>query len=430
MSLPSFISHLNLKDRRDVYIALTAPVIGYIALRTAANIFSSITATHTRSKQPDVLHSPRKSLQLLSAQDLSAIPYPPDALPGARDVSTPYGNIRAYEFGPEDGRKVLFVHGISTPCIAFASIAKLLAEKHGCRVMLFDLWGRGYSDAPNPEVWRQDVALFSTQMLMVMGSSGLAWTGGNDGFTLVGYSLGGGVAGAFTRFFPELVGSLVLVAPGGLIRPQHFSGSSKLLYGGLLPKVVTEYLIYRRIKGGNAIPKRSKAAKSSLPQPGEKIAPADAAEAEVPDHPAHANDSLAAIFPGRPNISPANTVSWQVDAHPGFLPSFISSIKHAPVTNEHERWRLIGRRLSAQRASPNPEAQKQGLREGKVLVLLGKTDAVIVPDETAEDAKGALGEENVRVVEVEGAHDVPIVNPEGCVRAMVEFWDEGESKSV
>ena len=47
-----------------------------------------------------------------------------------------YGNIRAYEFGPEDGEKVFFVHGISTPCITLAPIA-LTLSKGGYRVMLF-----------------------------------------------------------------------------------------------------------------------------------------------------------------------------------------------------------------------------------------------------------------------------------------------------
>jgi len=67
---------------------------------------------------------------------LSALPYPPNALPGARDVDTPYGKVRAYEWGPEDGRKVLLVHGISTPCISLGRVAESLVQQ-GCRVMLF-----------------------------------------------------------------------------------------------------------------------------------------------------------------------------------------------------------------------------------------------------------------------------------------------------
>lgn len=92
--------------------------------------------SHTEGK---ILHSPRSTvLPGLSDEEIRALPLPADVLPGARDVSTPYGSIRAYEWGPEDGPKVLFVHGITTPCIALGGVAHALVDR-GCRVMLFDL---------------------------------------------------------------------------------------------------------------------------------------------------------------------------------------------------------------------------------------------------------------------------------------------------
>ena len=72
----------------------------------------------------------------LKKEEQDELPYPPSALPGARDVETPYGNIRVYEWGPEEGRKVLLVHGISTPSVALAKMARALV-KRGHRVMLF-----------------------------------------------------------------------------------------------------------------------------------------------------------------------------------------------------------------------------------------------------------------------------------------------------
>jgi len=74
----------------------------------------------------------------LSDAEKKALPLPPDVFPGSRDVATPYGSIRVYEWGPEDGTKVLFVHGITTPCLALGGIAHALADR-GCRVILFDL---------------------------------------------------------------------------------------------------------------------------------------------------------------------------------------------------------------------------------------------------------------------------------------------------
>lgn len=90
----------------------------------------------SRQDSKRILRSPRP---LLSSEENREHPLPNDVLPGARDVSTPYGSIRVYEWGPEDGPKVLFVHGITTPCIALGGVAHGLVDR-GCRVMLFDLW--------------------------------------------------------------------------------------------------------------------------------------------------------------------------------------------------------------------------------------------------------------------------------------------------
>ena len=80
--------------------------------------------------------SPRKTqLPSLSSAEAAELPYPPNALPGARDVETPYGSIRLYEWGPEDGKKVVITHGDATPAPVFGPIARGLVE-HGCRIMV------------------------------------------------------------------------------------------------------------------------------------------------------------------------------------------------------------------------------------------------------------------------------------------------------
>ncbi|KAK3652829.1 hypothetical protein LTR22_011493 [Elasticomyces elasticus] len=413
-AIGALIRRIDFRDRRNLYIALTAPAVLYYTSRVLATVFlpRSLAA-------PSILASPRQALQLLDkAQDLDTLPYPPDALPGARDVDTPYGNIRVYEWGPEDGRKVLFVHGISTPCIALATMAKLLVEKEGCRVMLFDLFGRGYSDAPDPEQYPQDERLFTSEILLVLASS-LNWVDASERFALVGYSLGGGIAAAFTSYFPDLVGSLILIAPSGLLRPKHISFTSKLLYGNLLPQWLVKYYVANRLKGQPPVP-FAQGHKGGNPEA--TVDPATAAESEVPvnGHPALAANSEAALFADRPGISPANTVAWQLDAHSGFVASFVSSIRHAPITNQHARWRLIGTRQTAQRNSG--ASNTQGLKEEKVLILLGEQDSIIVADEVEEDATEVLGVENVKCVRLEGGHDVPIVNARGCVDAMSAFF--------
>lgn len=89
-----------------------------------------------------ILRSPHARIQSsLSDEENRQLPLPNDALPGARDVASPYGSIRVYEWGREDGPKVLMVHGITTPCIALGGVAHALVDR-GCRVMLFDLYVR------------------------------------------------------------------------------------------------------------------------------------------------------------------------------------------------------------------------------------------------------------------------------------------------
>lgn len=70
--------------------------------------------------------------------------------------------------------------------------------------MLFDLWGRGYSDSVDLP---HDDRLYTTEILLALTSSPLAWTPG--GFSLIGYSLGGGIAADFASSFPNIVKSLV-----------------------------------------------------------------------------------------------------------------------------------------------------------------------------------------------------------------------------
>ena len=57
-----------------------------------------------------------------------------------------------------------------------------------------------------------------------------------------------------------------------------------------------------------------------------------------------------------------------------------------------------------------------------MLVLLGRQDGTVFPGETAEDAIEAFGKDNVEVLKLRGGHDLPIVNSEGCAKAMMDFW--------
>ncbi|OQO12837.1 hypothetical protein B0A48_02301 [Cryoendolithus antarcticus] len=395
---------MDLSNRIRPLFEDTRTIALFLGLTTTAYL---VVATY-RSATPKALsasihRSPRSKISTLSQASQDAVPYPPNALPNPRDVSTPYGSIRTNLYGASNtGRKILLIHGISTPSVVFAPLATLLADKHNYQVLTFDLFGRGYSDSPDPETWRQDEGLWCSQIFAVLSSAG--WLG--ERVAIVGYSLGGGIAASFTYFYPERVDSLVLITPSGVLRAHRIAWSSRLIYSPLLPQGLVEWLVTRRLRAGSKA-----AAKPNHAEEATTIK--SVGTSEIPSHPALMADSKASPFPAGSGGSIAQTVTWQIDSHPGYIASFVSSIRHAPITAQHERWRTIGERQQG-------DEQGDALIEKKLLVVLGGEDGTIVPEETAEDATGAFGRENVRVEVVEGGHDVVVVNAEGCGKLIDE----------
>ena len=245
---------------------------------------------------------------------------------------------------------MLLVHGISTPCVALGGLANGLVEK-GCRVMLLDLWGRGYSDSVDLP---HDSRLYATEILLAITSSPLAWT--PEGFSLIGYSLGGGIAADFASSFPGMVKSLVLLAPAGMIRPYHFGWQARLMYNLSLPTGFVEWIVRRRLKSGpphasvqNSMPKTAEAAVN------EEIRGASNTTFET-----------AQLSETRPGVTVASAVQWQLKCHEGFVSSFVSSVKHASVERTPESLASWG---------------KLGLRKDKIVIIAGSTDPLIMPVE-------------------------------------------------
>ncbi|EPE29178.1 alpha/beta-Hydrolase [Glarea lozoyensis ATCC 20868] len=343
-----------------------------------------------------IIPSPRASIiPSLSYEEQDNLPYPPNLFPGARDVDSPYGTTRIYEWGPEDGRKVLLIHGISTPCLSLGNIAHALVQK-GCRVILLDLFGRGYSDSPDLP---HDSRLYTTQILLAITSSPLSWT--LDGFSIIGYSLGGGIAADFAAFFPHLIQGLVLLAPAGLIRPYHFGWQSKILYNDFLPTRVLEHLIRKRLMDGpsasNSIQKLTKAPASSTPMPETAVAAEVKGTSDVEFRASPLNIQ-------RPNLTVASAVGWQLGHHEGFVRSFVSSIRYSSISGKNETWR------------------KLGSLKVPVLVIVGDTDPIIVANELEEDAKEAIGADDVVWKVVHGGHEFPITHPDEVVGHIAKVW--------
>ncbi|KAI0594086.1 alpha/beta-hydrolase [Biscogniauxia sp. FL1348] len=381
----------------------------------AAGLLISSTRTRSTPRSPKPApYTPAPPNQELGKNH----PYPPDALPGGRDVATPYGSIRVYEWGPEDGPRVLFVHGISTPTVSLGDLAHEMVGK-GCRVMLFDLFGRGYSDAPSDLPY--DARLYTTQMLLVLASSPSAvlWTSA-PGFHLVGYSLGGGLCVAFARHFPHLVRSLALVAPCGLIRQHHVGWRSWLYYtSSLLPEALVRVLVRRRIR-----PQVSNPAATASSNRSTDILAAETERQVSGDGDANggAGFDSAAISKYRPGVTVSSVVQWQLDNHAGFLTAFLSSIRTCPIYAPQPDWEALSSVLKIRRTNNPDVTSNSGLNGGKILIVLGEHDPVIVKNETIEDATAVLGTNGVEFALIDGGHEVPITRSTDVANAIEEFW--------
>jgi pimeloyl-ACP methyl ester carboxylesterase len=107
--------------------------------------------------------------------------------------------------GGGSGPVLLLIHGMAGTCENWRGVAEPLAQRH--TVIAPDLPGHGVS-AGGPG----DYSLGS----LATGLRDLLLSLGHERATLVGHSLGGGIAMQFAYQFPELVERLVLVSSGGL----------------------------------------------------------------------------------------------------------------------------------------------------------------------------------------------------------------------
>lgn len=116
--------------------------------------------------------------------------------------------VTHYEWmGPPRGPVAVCVHGMNTPSFVFRSMARGLALM-GFRVLVYDLYGRGYSDRPRG---KQDRSFFLRQLNDLLTREGVG-----DDLTLIGYSMGGAIATCFAAENPSRMRQLVLLAPAGM----------------------------------------------------------------------------------------------------------------------------------------------------------------------------------------------------------------------
>jgi pimeloyl-ACP methyl ester carboxylesterase len=143
---------------------------------------------------------------------------------------TVHGYKRAFRMAGK-GPAILLIHGIGDSSETWAPIIPGLAQHY--RVIVPDLLGHGHSDKPRADYSIGGYANGMRDLLSVIGI---------DRATLVGHSLGGGIAMQFAYQYPERTERIVLVSSGGvgrqvspLLKAASLPGSELLLAALNLP---------------------------------------------------------------------------------------------------------------------------------------------------------------------------------------------------
>ncbi len=122
---------------------------------------------------------------------------------------TLHGHTFSYRMAGS-GPALVLLHGITCSSETWEEIIPALAKHF--TVIAPDLLGHGQSAKPTTEYSPGAYAAFVRDLLIGLEQTRV---------TLVGHSLGGGVAMQFSYLFPEMIERLVLVSSGGLGRELH-----------------------------------------------------------------------------------------------------------------------------------------------------------------------------------------------------------------
>lgn len=124
---------------------------------------------------------------------------------------TIHGYRRAYRVAGS-GPAILLIHGIGDNSTTWATVQTQLAQRF--TVIAPDLLGHGKSDKPRADY---SVAAYANGMRDLLSVLGI------DSVTVIGHSLGGGVAMQFAYQFPQLVDRLILVGAGGVTKDVNIA---------------------------------------------------------------------------------------------------------------------------------------------------------------------------------------------------------------
>lgn len=161
--------------------------------------------------------------------------HPFQELQPRRGEITLHGHRVTYSTAGKGEQVVLLIHGIVGCAAQWDQVVPLLAERY--TVVAPDLLGHGESAKPRGDYSLGAYAASVRDLLVALG---------HRRATVVGHSLGGGVAMQFAYEYPPFAERLVLVSSGGLGREVHL-----LLRAATLPgsEIVLPVIAHGRLHG-------------------------------------------------------------------------------------------------------------------------------------------------------------------------------------
>ena len=225
---------------------------------------------------------------------------------------------------------------------------------------------------------------------------------------MVAFSLGGGIAIKFAADFPYLVNSIVLLAPGGLIRrlPDDYETVFSC-NPALLPDFYARKLVGKAL-GLTGLPTRM-----------------EGSDGHGKSQAAFERTREAKMM-GVEVLDIAGMVQWQFDNHKGFVYSFVNTLQNVPIQNQHSDWKRVCNVIRGDTACTPSSSHASKLFGSKILVILGDADNIVPADEFTADLLEMLGDgDHVEFKIVAGGHGFPVQRCDEVAKYISDFWRLG-----
>lgn len=245
------------------------------------------------------------------------------------------------------------------------------------------------------------------QILFATASSSLSWTGAaSGGFSIIAFSLGGGIVMSFTADFHYLVNSIILLAPAGILRrmPDGYEN----VFFHLSSVVPSNYLrtLVGKLLGVNL-------STPSIALKGRQVE--DDTDPKIPKDSERVRQDTLDV---------SAIVQWQFDHHKGFVHSFINTIIYGPIMHQQSDWKRTSDVIKGVDVTGPMSSRRSKLHNSKILVIFGDADGIVAEKDVSEDIGQLLGSPgHVEFKTVPGGHGFPVPSCDEVVKHICNFWN-------